>query len=91
MTIKAIKAKVRAQARNEQVGCQEGEEGVHENHCFHDLPATSKHFPGSVCCWCGDIFLLEWDAVAEHGEYLPKMFHHKKISQLIRKPSRKKR
>lgn len=70
--------------------CPEEEEGVREGHCFHDLPASSEHFPGSVCCWCGGIFLLEWDEVSEHGEYLPKIYRHKKIAHLIRKPSRKK-
>jgi hypothetical protein len=71
--------------------CSEAEEGVHEGHCFHDLPATSEHFPGSVCCWCGDIFLLDWDEVSEHGEYLPKVYHHKKIKDRIRKPAKKGR
>lgn len=69
--------------------CSEEEEGVHEGHCFHDLPAASKHFPGSVCCWCGDIFLLDWDEVSPHGEYLPKIYHHKKIKGRIRKSTKK--
>jgi hypothetical protein len=66
--------------------CSEAEEGVHENHCYHDLPASDQHFPGSVCCWCGDIFLLEWDDVAPHGAYLPKIYRHR----LIPTPKKKK-
>ncbi len=57
--------------------CSEAEEGVHESHCFHDVPATDKHFPGAVCCWCGDIFAVTWEECPSHGEYLPDVFRKK--------------
>ena len=54
--------------------CDEGVEGVREGHCFHDIPAEEEHFPGLVCCWCGDIFMADVPPNVEHGEYLPQVY-----------------
>ena len=77
MTIKAIKAKVRARAKKLEVKgppmeCGEGEEGVHEDCCTHELPEGDPHHPGQVCCWCGGIFVERYFDQAEHGKYLPR-------------------
>lgn len=59
--------------------CEMGVEGVHEDHCLHDLrrgegikPESKRERanPGQVCCWCGDLFLDRFDH-NEHGEYEP--------------------
>lgn len=52
--------------------CSEAEEGVHEHCCHHDLPDDHKHAPGQVCCWCGDIYLPDYEPTAAHGEYRPR-------------------
>ena len=66
--------------------CEGAVEGVHEDHCTHDLPPDAQHAPGTVCCWCGDIFLPNSDS-SEHGEYLPKVM----TVPEPKKPKRKKR
>lgn len=46
--------------------CVEREE---EPCCLHDLHAKDLHAPGSVCCFCGDIYAPASDG--PHGEYAP--------------------
>lgn len=70
--------------------CEGAVEGVHEDHCPHDLPPDDKHAPGSVCCWCGDIFLPLSDS-NEHGEYLPKVMTIPEKPAAKKAPKRKKR
>ena len=56
--------------------CECGVEGVHEDHCLHDLrkgegpkPERPRDGYGQVCCWCGDLFLSRGEG--DHGEYEP--------------------
>ena len=58
--------------------CSGAIEGVHEDHCLHDLrrgegvrPERKRDGHGQVCCWCGDLFLSRSDGGAGHGEYEP--------------------
>jgi hypothetical protein len=66
--------------------CLEAEEGVREDCCLHELPITSKNFPGSVCCWCGDLYVAEVTEVVQHGEYAPKITVRTKFSRRVRMP-----
>lgn len=50
--------------------CDAGVEGVHDDCCLHDVPRGSKHFPGQICCWCGDLYLSRTDTT-DHGMYEP--------------------
>jgi hypothetical protein len=51
--------------------CPEAVEGVHEDCCLHDLPRRHPEAPARVCCWCGDLYGADFEAMAEHGEYEP--------------------
>jgi len=64
--------------------CIEGIEGVHEHCCLHDLPASSRHAPGQVCCWCGDVYTQREAETTEHGEYLPRVFKSKAKKKKVR-------
>lgn len=50
--------------------CDGSVDGVHEDCCLHDLRPGHKHFPGQICCWCGDLFLPRTDS-KDHGMYEP--------------------
>lgn len=63
--------------------CRGAVEGVHEDHCLHDLRRSDaaarltlkdrdpREGPGQICCWCGDLFLSRSDNGNSHGEYEP--------------------
>jgi hypothetical protein len=64
--------------------CIEGIEGVREHCCTHELPFGHKHFPGFVCCWCGDIYAI-WDFDhKDHGENRPDFFKKPKSKKTKR-------
>lgn len=54
--------------------CEKRIEGVRENCCIHDLPASDKYAPGAVCCWCGLVYMDRERESTKHGQYLPKVF-----------------
>jgi len=58
--------------------CSGAIEGVHEDHCLHDLRKKDARTRGQlaaggfgrICCWCGDLFHSQ-EQTDEHGEYEP--------------------
>jgi len=58
--------------------CSEAIEGVHEDHCLHDLRRRDTSTRGilaaggygQICCWCGDLFHSRQET-NQHGEYEP--------------------
>ena len=51
---------------SEDMECEEGEEGVRESCCLHDVPGEDEQ----VCCYCGLVYASRHDN-AIHGEYAP--------------------
>lgn len=53
-----------------------------EQHCYHDRNGGSE----KVCCWCGDLFIGDFDKGTRHGQYKPKSVKsfHTALKRLLR-------
>jgi hypothetical protein len=61
-----------------ECGDREAEQTGESDHCLHELRSGERHYPGQVCCWCGDVFLPPTDAT-RHGPYMPRRRRRRSI------------